>query len=495
MHTSPRTSAELAPIGLLLALLACEAPGVDAPPPERAADATTSTATPDTAPAAGAAVLPADPRAAVVARIFDAALCDQGAHALLTELCAIAPRRLSGSEDAARAVAWAEAAMRAAGLDDVHLEPVRVPHWERGPVETLHLVGGAAEPLAICALGGSVATPAGGLEAEVFRVTSFEELRSRADEARGRFVFFDRPMDPTLADPFAAYGGAVDQRGGGANEAARVGAVGALVRSMTMALDDHPHTGAMRKYDSDVRVPAVALSTLAADRLAARLAASARQGTPVRVRLELACRTLPDADSFNVVGEVRGRERPDEIVLLGGHLDAWDLGQGAHDDGAGCAHVLEAARLLVRLDLRPRRTVRVCLFMNEENGLRGGLGYRDAHRAELPRHILALESDRGGFTPRGFATSAPPELFARLAEGTRLLEPYGVEPLRVGEGGADIGPLREEGVPVGEFLPDAARYFDFHHAATDTIDAVHPRELELGAASIAAFAWFAAEGD
>ncbi len=431
----------------------------------------------------------ADPRAANVRRIFDEALRSQNAHALLRELCRVAPKRLSGSSGAERAVAWAGSAMRAAGLEDVRLEPVRAPRWERGDVERLELLGEDAGRLAIRTLGGSVATPVGGLEAEVVRVTSFEELAARSAETRGRFVFFDRPMDRTLADPFAAYGGAVDQRSRGAVEAARAGAVGALVRSMTMASDDNPHTGALR-YDSAVaRVPGVALSTIAADRLARRIAA----GGPTRVRLELDCHTLPDVDTFNVVGEVRGRELPGEIVLLGGHLDAWDVGEGAHDDGAGCVQTLEAARLLLALDLRPRRTVRVCFFMNEENGLRGGLAYRDTHREELGRHVLALESDRGGFVPRGFATDAGPELYARLAGYARLLEPYGASLLRAGDGGADIGPLREHGVPLAEFLPDASRYFDFHHADTDVFSAVHPRELSLGAAAIAAFAWCVAD--
>ncbi|MCY2961106.1 MAG: M28 family peptidase [Planctomycetota bacterium] len=444
---------------------------------------------PATAAPVSSAATSTDPRAAGVQRMFAEALRSQNAHVLLSALCAAAPKRLSGSEGAAHAVAWAESAMRAAGLEHVRLEPVRVPRWERGEVERLEILGPGADTLAVRALGGSVATPPGGIEAEVVRVTSFEELAARAAEARGHFVFFDRPMDATLPDPFDAYRGAVNQRGRGAVEAAQVGAVGALVRSMTLALDDHPHTGALRYEDGVARLPAAALSTLAADRLAGRIAA----GAPVRLRLELACRTLPDVDSFNVVGEVLGREIPEQIVLLGGHLDAWDVGDGAHDDGAGCAQVLEAARLLLALDLRPRRTVRVCLFMNEENGLRGGTAYRDTHRDELARHVLSLESDRGGFAPRGFATDAPPGLYEELAGAARLLAPWGAATLRVGGGGSDIGPLREHGVPLAEYLPDPARYFDFHHAETDVIAAVHPRELSLGAAAIAAFAWCAAD--
>ncbi|MBL8860722.1 MAG: M20/M25/M40 family metallo-hydrolase [Planctomycetes bacterium] len=459
------------------ALLAgCTAPAPAPAPPAPPA--------PTSAPAAAP-----DARAAAVARIFDEALREERAWSLLAELVHEAPKRLAGSDGDARAVLWAERTLRAAGLERVRLQPVTVPHWERGDVERCELLGEGGGPLAIRALGGSVATPAGGLAAGVLRVTSFDELAARSAEARGRFVFFDRPLDRTRADPFEAYGRAVDQRSRGAIEAARHGAVGALVRSMTMARDDAPHTGAMR-YDPAVpEVPAAALGVLSAERLAARLA----EEPDARVRLELACRTFPDAQSWNVIGELLGSELPEEIVLVGAHLDSWDVGVGAHDDGAGCVHAIEAARLLLELGLRPRRTVRVVLFANEENGLRGGLAYRDGHLAELPRHVFALESDRGGFTPRGFQTDAGPELFARLVGAARLLEPYGAGMVRPGGGGADIGPLAAHGVPLAQFVPDAARYFDVHHADTDVLAAVHPRELALGAAAIAALVWCVAD--
>jgi hypothetical protein len=413
-------------------------------------------------------------------------LAEPRAHALLAELCARAPLRLAGSEGAAQAVAWALGAMQRLGLENVRLEPCMVPRWERGTLAELLVVeptAHAGEELPILALGGSVPTPAGGIAAEVMAVESFEELHARADEAHGKIVLFARAMDPTRLEPFEAYGGAVNQRGSGASEAAGAGALAALVRSMTLAQDDQPHTGAMNYAEGVARIPAAALSTNASDRIRAWLAAGER----VVLRLALDCTTHADVLSHNVVGEVVGRERPEEVVLIGAHLDAWDVGQGAHDDGAGCAHVLAAARLLARSALgRPRRSVRCVLFMNEENGLRGAHAYRDAHREELGRHVLAIESDRGGGLPLGYASDAVGDARAVLA---RL---WGGAPCARG-GGADISPLAEFGVPLAGLYPNPQRYFDFHHSANDVLAAVHPRELELGAIALASMAWLAAE--
>lgn len=418
--------------------------------------------------------------------LLEEGLGDGQAHALLAELCARAPHRLAGSSGAERAVEWGREAMLRLGFERVRLEPCSVPRWERGERETLLVVEPAehaGESLAVLALGGSVATPGEGLEAELMAVASFDELATRAVEARGKLVLFRRPMDPTRLDPFDAYGGAVNQRGSGAIEAAKAGAVGALVRSMTLARDDEPHTGAMRYQDGLARVPAAALSTNDADRVVAWL----DEGRRVVLRLTLDCRTLEDVPSYNVVGEVRGRERPDEIVLIGAHLDAWDVGQGAHDDGAGCAHVLEAGRLLLGSKLgRPRRTVRCVLYMNEENGLRGGQAYRDAHVEEARRHVLAIESDRGGGLPLGYATDATGAALEALTEL------WGGAPSARG-GGADISTLAEFGVPLAGLYPNPQRYFDFHHSRNDVLEAVHPRELQLGAISLASMAWLAAE--
>ena len=412
------------------------------------------------------------------------ALARPGAFAMLESLCNTAPHRLAGSPGAENAVHWAEETMRSIGLENVRVEPCLVPRWERGSVARLALAPGQSggdEVYSVLALGGSPGTPAGGLEAEVVRVERLEDVAALGERARGKAIFFDRPMDPSRPDPFSAYGGAVDQRALGSQTAARAGAAFAIVRSMTLARDDHPHTGSMRTADGPI-VPAVAIGTLGAERLAARLA----KGAPVRLRLDLDCATRADVPSANVVGEIVGRERPEEIVVLRGNLDAWDVGQGAHDDGAGCVHALEALRLVRVLGWQPRRTLRVVLWMNEENGTRGAQAYRDAHADELARHVLALESDRGGFAPRGFDCTVGTPALARLAAIGRELEPYGIGFVRSSpHSGVDIGPLAEQGVPCVGFVPDPTRYFDVHHSAADVLSAVHPRELELGALCIA----------
>lgn len=412
-------------------------------------------------------------------------------YALLSELCRVAPLRLSGSVGAEHAVEWAENAMRRCGLVNVRREPVRVPRWVRGELEFLARLDAAglpAERYPILALGGSVATPPGGVSGELVEVRDFEELARRADEVRGKIVLFNRPMDVLESDCFAAYGGAVNQRSTGAVEAAKVGALAAIVRSMTMSLDDYPHTGATRYDPSVQQIPIAAVSTLGAEDLARRL----RSGERVRLNLQLSCRTLGDVDSANVVGEIRGDVHPEQVLVLGGHLDAWDVGHGAHDDGAGCVHALEAARLIVARGLKPKRTIRVVMFMNEENGARGAEAYFKTHESELAHHVLALESDAGGFTPRGFSTDAKPETFATLAAAARVLERASATQMIVGWGGVDIGPMAKAAVPLVGFRPDDERYFDHHHSARDTIDQVHSRELALGAGAISGLAWILA---
>lgn len=424
--------------------------------------------------------------AAARAQAYVEAALEGRAFAMLRELCEVAPARLSGSANGQKAVEWGLATMRAIGLSNVRAEPVMVPHWVRGEPERCELLGeddAVVEDLQVLALGGSEATPPGGVVAELVMVRSFEELAARGEEARGKIVFFNRPMPRIFANTFRAYGQAVPQRTSGAVEASRVGAVFALVRSMTTRIDDHPHTGAMVYQDGVPRIPSAAISTLDAESLAARI----ERGERVRLRIALHCATLPDVESANVVGEVPGGDLAHEIVTVGGHLDSWDAGQGAQDDGAGIAHTLEAARILVASGLRPRRTLRFVLFANEENGLRGGHAYRAAHAHES--HFAAIESDAGADVPLGFGTTAKGARFAALREPLHALEPFGMGALTPGGGGADIGPLAELGAELFGLTVISHRYFDYHHSALDHIDSVNERALALGAAAVA---WLAA---
>ncbi|MCX6132672.1 MAG: M20/M25/M40 family metallo-hydrolase [Ignavibacteriales bacterium] len=414
-------------------------------------------------------------------RIIKEALGSNMSMENLTDLCTKVGHRISGSPQAAKAVEWAKQKMEEYGFDNVHLEPVMVPRWVRGPVEEGYLLlpSGKKEKLKITMLGGSVGTPAEGITADVIEVKSFEELRNLGDKAKGKIVFFNRPMDRTLLSTFAAYGGAVDQRGGGANMAAKAGGVAALVRSMTTRVDDFPHTGGMGYADSVKKVPGVAISTRGAEELSKLLA----QGTKVRIQLKLSATMLPDVESANVVGELRGTEKPDEVIVMGGHLDSWDIGQGAHDDGAGCVQSIEALRILKKLGLKPKRTIRAVMFMNEENGLRGGIGYAAKDRPG-EKHIAALESDEGGFMPRGFGI-ADTAAYKRMSPWAPLLASFGADRIQLGGGAADISPLAQKGVPLIALSVDTQRYFDSHHSENDNLGAVNERELALGAAAMA----------
>ncbi len=414
------------------------------------------------------------------------------AYEHLREMCQKVPKRVSGSPGAAAAVIWARQLMNRLGFDNVHLEEVMVPHWEAGTNPSLKVVvpaHAAAMPLPFISLGGSVPTPAEGITAEVLEVQSIGELRGLGEKAKGRIVFFNRPMDMTLLSTGQAYGGAVRQRTRGAAEAGKLGAVAVIVRSVSSLRDDAPHTGAM-SYEEGVRkIPAGAVSMLGADRLSALLKAH----KSVKVTLKLDSAWYEDELSYNVIGELRGREKPEEIVLLGAHLDAWDAGDGAHDDGAGCMHVVEALRLIKEMGFKPRRTLRCVLFMNEENGLRGARAYYKAHKDEMDRHVLALESDSGGFTPRGFTTDAHPRARRILQEISWLLVNAGAGQVVSGHTGADISPMRASGVVGVGFRPDGHRYFDLHHSRHDVFASVNERELELGAACIASLVYIVAD--
>ena len=385
------------------------------------------------------------PYDSIAVGIFKRALSDNKAYEMLYELTTTVGHRLSGSPQAAQAVEWSKRTMERLGFDRVWLEPVTVPHWVRGSVEhgTILARGSRkAIPIRITALGGSIGTPGEGITAEAIEVKSFEELQALGDTAKGKIVFFNRPMDRTQFDTFTAYGGAVNQRGRGAIEAARAGGVAALVRSMTTRHDDFPHTGGMGYDETVAKVPGAAISTNDAEVLSNLL----KKEKSVRVTIKLSAQTMPDAESFNVVGEIRGTEKPDEVILVGGHLDSWDKGQGAHDDGAGCVQSIEVIRLLKTLGLKPKRTIRAVMFMNEENGLRGGRAYAEKERPG-ERHIAAIESDAGGFNPRGFGVGDS-TAYAKLVKWASLFAPIGADRIELGGGGADIGPLhRTRGVP------------------------------------------------
>lgn len=423
--------------------------------------------------------------AAVLRRLFDAALDGSPAYGQLRELTERFPGRLSGTPAYDGAAQWSLETLRALGCDRTELQPVTVPYWERGAPEVVHLhAAEGSGPLAALALGGSVGTPAGGLRAPVVEVQSFDQLAAAG--VAGKIVFFNRPMDPREITPGRAYGGAVNQRSRGATEAAKHGAVGVLVRSMTHALDDVPHTGAMSYLPDVPRIPAAAISTLAAERLSRTL----RAQPAAEVEMMLHCSPQPDRPSANVIGEIRGSEFPEKVILVGGHLDAWDITPGAHDDGTGCIQSIEVLRLLKAVGYQPRHTIRCVLYANEENGLRGALEYTRVVAEKKEEHVLALETDSGGFRPAGFNLGNPAgDAHLRAARWRELFAPYGIHVFQKGTGGADVGPLLRYGYTVAGLMPDSQRYFDYHHTRIDTIEQVNRREFELGAAAMAALVY------
>ena len=421
----------------------------------------------------------------MVKSIFDYELTNGRCYSTLEYLTTKIGGRLSGSANAAKAVDWTAQVMKEFA-DSVWLQPVMVPHWERGKKETGRIVKSkvtAARELSICALGGSVGTGAEGITANVIEVKNFEELKNLGEQnVKGKIVFFNRGFDQTKINTFAAYGGAVDQRGGGASEAAKYGAKAVIVRSMGSGIEDYPHTGSLRYSPNLPMIPAVAVSTKDADVLSDLL----RKDSGLQLFLQTNSQTLADASSFNVIGEIKGSELPEEILVVGGHLDSWDLGQGAHDDGTGCVQSMEVLRILKSIGYKPKRTIRAVMFMNEENGLRGGQEYATQASSKKEKHIAAIESDRGGFTPRGFAMMGRESAKAKIRNWKNILEPYGLTDFSQTGSGADIGPLASQDVTLLEFLPDSQRYFSYHHTPEDTFDKVNRRELELGAASMAA---------
>jgi carboxypeptidase Q len=413
-------------------------------------------------------------------RIIDAALADSSAWRTMARITDIYGHRLAGSPALERALDDIVASMQRDGLENAHAEPAMVPHWVRGE-ESAELLEPRRAPLPMLGLGGSVGTPHRGITAEVLVVSSFDELTRRAGEARGRIVLFD--------EVWQGYGRTVQYRGNAANAAARVGAVAALIRSVTPHALRTPHTGAMHYDSAGTRIPAAALTV----EDAMMLHRMQDRGQRVVVHLTMGARTLPDAPSKNVMGEIRGSERPDEVVVIGGHTDSWDVGQGAMDDMGGVAVSWEAVRLLQRLGLRPRRTVRVVGWVNEENGTRGGEAYRDAHRDQLGDHVLAIETDGGVFRPTGFGFSGSDSALAIVRQIGGLLRRIGADTVTVGGGGTDIGPITALGVPAMGLETDGPRYFWYHHTNADTPDKLDPREMAQCVAAMAVMAYVVAD--
>ena len=415
----------------------------------------------------------------VANQIIAAALQDSSAFQRMSELVDRFGNRLSGSDNLERAIDWILDEMRRDGLDNVRGEPVMVPHWVRGE-ESAELLEPRSMALPMLGLGGSINTPPDGITAPVLVVRSFDELRERADAARGRIVLFNAP--------FTAYGETVQYRSNGAVEAARVGAVASLIRSVTPYSLRTPHTGGMRYADDVARIPHAAITVEDAE-LMQRMQ---DRGERIVVRLRMNAQTLPDAPSRNVVGELTGSEFPSEVVVLGGHIDSWDVGQGAMDDAGGSVAAWEVLLVLQRLGLRPRRTIRVVLWTNEENGLRGGTAYRETHHDEVDNHVLAIESDGGVFKPTGFGFTGSEPALELVREIGQLLEPIDVG-ISAGGGGADIGPLMRAGVPGMGLNVDGSRYFWYHHTNADTVDKLDPAEMALCVAALAVMSYVVAD--
>jgi hypothetical protein len=414
---------------------------------------------------------------------YKKALTESQCYSWLEHLSNDIGSRLSGSASAEVAVQYTKSQLEGLGLDKVYLQEVMVPHWVRGEKETAYILNSRTKTVVpICALGGSVATAKTGLTAEVIEVKGIKELNELGDKVKGKIVFFNRPMNPENIETFVSYGACVDQRFAGAKEAAKFGAVGTIVRSMNLRLDDFPHTGAQSYGDlpKEKYIPTAAISTNGAELLSESL----KKNPALKFYFKLSCQTMPDVLSHNVIGELTGTERPDNIMVVGGHLDSWDLADGSQDDGAGVVQSMEVIRILKNINYKPKNTIRVVLFMNEENGGKGGAKYEEVAKQKNENHIFALESDSGGFTPRGFSIEADEVNFKKIQGFKDFFEPYLVHSFTIGHAGSDIGHLTSKKIVKAGLKPDSQRYFDYHHAANDKFDAINKRELELGAATM-----------
>ena len=414
--------------------------------------------------------------------IYNQALSKGKSYEDLRSLCKDIGPRLSGSSEAAMSVQWGKKRLELNGFENVYLQEIKVPHWERGTKESgwVNSKQGLRK-INVLALGGSIGTN-GLLEADLIEFKSLVELQKAAkSKVQGKIVFINQPMDERFINTFKAYGGCYSIRGEGAIEAAKLGAVGVIIRSIALPIDSHPHTGYMHYLDSVPKIPSAAISTYDSEELSKLL----EQGK-VKFSMELDCRDYPDETSYNVVAEIKGLEKPNDIITVGGHLDSWDVGEGAHDDGAGIVHSMEALRILKELNYKPKHTLRVVFFMNEENGNKGGIAYAKWSKERGENHIAAIESDRGGFTPRGFDCDGSSEQIEFLKTLGKNLFEYDLAHFEKGFSGVDIGPLKKsyDKIMLIGFVPDSQRYFDFHHAETDVFESVNKRELELGCSAI-----------
>ena len=420
----------------------------------------------------------------ILSEIYKSALTKSKCYGWLDDLSNKIGSRLSGSIGAEKAVQYTKTQLETLGLDKVYLQEVMVPKWVRGSKEIAYFqVGKQKINFDICALGGSVATIKSGINAEIIEVKSLDELKTLGEtKIKGKIVFFNRPMNPEFIETFKAYSSCVDQRSSGAREAGKLGALAVIVRSMNLRLDDLPHTGSTNYGDTpeNSKIPAAAISTNGAEKLSKLLI----QNPTAKLFFKQSCQMFPDVLSYNVVAEIKGSENPEKIIVVGGHLDSWDLGDGSHDDGAGCVQSMEVLNILKNIGYKPKNTIRAVMFMNEENGVRGGNKYEELSNLNKENHIFALESDSGGFSPRGFSIEGDDKYFDKICTYKNIFEPYLIHKFIKGHSGVDIGPLKSTKIVKVALQPDSQRYFDHHHAANDTFDAVNKRELELGAATM-----------
>jgi len=420
--------------------------------------------------------------------IYDLALTKSDAYENLRDLCKNIGARLSGSEEADSAVVWGQEILNDLELDTIYLQEISVPHWVRGRKEKAYFYNEKGKNmLNVCALGGSVSTGMNQfIKGEIIEVNSLDEVNALPDSIiKGKVVFFNRPMDPKKISTFSAYGSCVDQRYSGAVEAAKKGAIAVVVRSMNVRNDDFPHTGSMAYEEGVDSIPAFAISTNSADYLSENIVSF----KALEISLKSYCKTYPDKISFNVIGEIKGSKYPSEYITVGGHLDSWDLGEGAQDDGAGVVQSIEVLHLFKLMNIKPKHTLRVVLFMNEENGNRGGISYAEKAAAENEKHLMALESDRGGFSPRGFSVNGTQKQLDAIKNWKSLFEPYEIHQFKMGFAGVDINPLKDDKICLIGLSPDSQRYFDHHHSDNDVFESVNKRELELGAASMASIVY------